>query len=312
MAAERMVEPRMGVEPCARPHDRALAEVAARQHGVVARQQLLSLGLSRQAIGVRRERRQLHPLHRGVYAVGYATVTRHGRWMAATLAGGPGTVLSHRSAAAVWGILPYDGVPEITTERRLLTREGLTLHSADIPLDERTHDDGIPVTTVPRTLLDLAAVVPPRRLERALHEAEVLRLADALSLPDLLARHPGRRRAAALRALLADAALGATVTRQELEHDFATLVAGAGLPRPVTNVLVEGHEVDAVWREHRLIVELDGRAVHGTRRAFEADRARDRALTIAGWRVVRITWRQLHRDGPALTKDLHRLLHPLG
>ena len=231
--------------------------------------------------------------------------------MAATFAGGPGAVLSHRSAAALWGILPWDGAVEVTSGRRLLPRDGLILHSSHLPPDERTLLDGIPVTTVPRTLLDLAAVVTPRRLERALHEAEVLRLADPLSLSDLLARHPGRRGAAALNAILADAALGTTVTRQELEHDFSALVAEAGLPRPVTNVAVEGHEVDALWREERLIVELDGRAAHGTRRAFEADRARDRALTIAGWRVVRVTWRQLHHDGPALADDLRRLLHPI-
>ena len=135
----------------------------------------------------------------------------------------------------------------------------------------------------------------------------MLRLADPLSLHHLVARHPGRRGVATLRALLADAALGTTVTRQELEHVFAAFVKEAGLPRPATNVLVEGYEVDAVWRDARLIVELDGRAVHSTRRAFESDRARDRALTVAGWRVIRVTWRQLHRDRAALAGDLHRL-----
>lgn len=157
-------------------------------------------------------------------------------------------------------------------------------------------------------MLDLAAVLPPRRLERALHEAAVLRLTDPLSVEDLIARHPGRRGVATLRVLLADAALGATVTRQELEHEFAAFLEDVHLPRPATNVLIAGYEVDAVWREHRLIVELDGRAVHATRRAFEADRARDRALTVAGWRVIRVTWRQLHRDPAALAADLHRLL----
>ncbi len=141
-----------------------------------------------------------------------------------------------------------------------------------------------------------------------MHEAEVLRLTDPLSLHDLLERHRGRRGAAALRALLSDAALGATVTRQELEHAFAAFVADARLPRPAKNIRVEGYEADAVWRAQRLIVELDGSAVHGTRRAFEADRARDCALTIAGWRVIRITWRQLHRDRAALAGDLLRLV----
>ncbi|MDP9384992.1 MAG: endonuclease domain-containing protein [Actinomycetota bacterium] len=244
-----------------------------------------------------------------MYAVGHPVVSERGRWTAAVLAGGEGAVLSHRSAGASWGIVRWSGVTEITVPADRRSRAGLRVHASALPPDERTIGDGIPVTTVPRTLLDLAAVLPPARLERAVHEAEVLRLADPLSVADLLARHPGRRGSAGLRAILDDlAAAGARVTRSELEDRFLPLAAAAGLPAPLMNVCVEGFEVDCLWREHGLAVELDGRAAHATRAAFERDRARDRRLQAAGWRVIRITWRQLCHEPRAIADDLRRLL----
>jgi hypothetical protein len=168
------------------------------------------------------------------------------------------------------------------------------------------------VTTVPRTLFDLAAVVPQRQLERALNEAEVLRLGDELTLDRLLDRYPRRKGNRAVRAVLRDRREGATLTRSELEETFLGLVDAAGLPRPELNVLVEGYLVDALWRELRLVVELDGRDVHGTVAAFERDRERDRVLQVGGWRPVRITGRQMRRTRPAVIADLRRLLavHP--
>jgi hypothetical protein len=181
-----------------------------------------------------------------------------------------------------------------------------------LPLDEIGNIDGIPVTSTPRTILDLAAVVSRRQLERALNEVEVLGLTDRLSIPDLLARYPRRRGTAVLRALLADDTAVRGVSMSELEERFASLVDSYGLPRPRRNadVATGGRFflVDCLWTDARLIVELDGRVVHGTRQAFEADRERDRLLMVDGWRVIRVTWRQLRDDEARIAADLRTAL----
>jgi very-short-patch-repair endonuclease len=168
------------------------------------------------------------------------------------------------------------------------------------------------VTRVPRTLLDLAAVLDYRGVERAMNEAEVQGHTDPLSLPALLARYPRRRGIAAIRALLAERRIGTRVTKSELEERFLRFLAGRGLPMPELNasIAVRGGfaEVDCLWRSFRLVAELDGRAVHGTAAAFERDRARDRALGAAGWRVIRITWRQLIEEQGELAEDLGAML----
>jgi hypothetical protein len=233
--------------------------------------------------------------------------------MAAVLAAGPGSVLSHWSAAALWGIRPDAGLlVDVTTRRPLRSRRGLRIHRSILPKDEVTAQDGIPVTTPPRTILDLAAVANRRTVERVIEQARVLELWDRLSLPDLLARHPRRRGTSVVRQILADESLGSTVTVNDLEEDFLALVDRAGLPRPQMNMsfhMGDRHiDPDAIWRKQRLIVELDGRATHGTPKAFESDRARDRALQVAGWRVVRITWRQLYKEPEQLARDLRALL----
>jgi very-short-patch-repair endonuclease len=233
--------------------------------------------------------------------------------MAAVLAGGEGAVLSHRSAAALWGVrFAHGSRIEVTAPCRPRSRSVLQFHVARLPSDEVTVQRRIPVTTVPRTILDLAAVVDRHQVERAVNEAEVLRLFDALSLRDLIERYPRRAGVAALKAILAGAALGLAITRSELEERFLAFLEEARLPRPAMNVTleVEGHrfEVDCVWHETRLIVELDGHATHATFASFESDRRRDRLLQAAGWRVVRVTWRQLHEDPAALAADLGRLI----
>ena len=291
--------------------DRPIADLAARQHGVVTRSQLAAIGLGRGAIQLRLARGRLHPLYRGVYAVGHTVLTNEGGWMAAVLAGGSGAVLSHRSAAAHWGIRPSDARNvEVTSARRRCSRPGLSFYRSYLPLDEVTTHAGIPVTTVPRTLLDLAAVVPPGQLNRAVNEAGIRRLWDPLSLPHLLERHPRRGGAAAIRAVIEHANAG--ITHSDLEDLFADFLDHWGLPRPRTNVWlhVAGGwiEADCVWQEHRLIVELDSHTYHATRSAFENDRARDRALIAAGWRVMRITWRHLQDEPEALTRDLRASL----
>lgn len=234
--------------------------------------------------------------------------------MAAVLAGGPEVVLSHRSAAVLWGLLTarYERV-EVTSPRSARSRGWIERHHARLCTDEITRRRGIPVTTVSRTLLDLAVVVPADALERAMRESEVLRLPHRPALNLLLARHPGRRGSRAIETCLRRLErLPAGVTRSSLEDVFVSFLDRAGLPQPERNVRfnVGGGriEADCLWRKQQLIVELDGHAAHGTRAAFESDRERDRLLQAAGWKVVRITWRQLHDEPAATVVDLRRLL----
>jgi very-short-patch-repair endonuclease len=291
------------------PQDRAIGGLAERQHGVVSRAQLSELGLGDGAIEHRMRLGRLRPVHRGVYTIGHRLLTQDGRWMAAVLTYGPHAVLSHRAAAALWGMRGGARV-EVTLPGGRRGRDGIQVHRSVLPADERTTHRGIPTTTVPRTLLDLSAVVTKRHLRGALREAEHLRLSDPLSLHDLIARNPHRPGLKAIKALLAEASVGARIIRSELEERFQDFLVRAGLPLPQTNVVIEGYEVDCVWREQRLIVELDGHASHSPTHAFELDRARDRRLEAAGWRVIRITWRQLEQEAELVEADLRRLLQP--
>jgi hypothetical protein len=201
---------------------------------------------------------------------------------------------------------------DVTRPTAARRRPGIVPHRASLPADERTVVDGIPVTTVPRTVLDLAAVGTRRQVERALNEVEVRRLTDELSIPHLLARYPRRRGTSVLRALLAEGAESRGVTKRQLEERFTAFVDAYSLPQPRRNadIAVRGRffNVDCLWPEPRLIVELDGRATHGTQRAFESDRERDRLLLATGWRVVRVTWRQLRDDPVAIAADLRTAL----
>ncbi len=289
-----------------------MARLATDQNGVVSRRQLSEIGVGRGAIDRWLDRRRLHPIHAGVYAVGHGALTPEGRWTAAVLAGGPGAVLSHRSAAALWRVLPDPGaLIEITAPSQRRT-PGLCVHRRRLPLDEITSRGGIATTSVPRTLFDLAAVVPRARVERAVNEAEVRRLTDPLSLDVLVQRNRGRRGVAVIRLILDQRRIGAGVTRSRLEERFLAFVDDAGLPRPQTNAGVQlgGRwvECDCVWRAQRVVVELDGHAFHATRDAYERDRIRDRELSAAGWQVVRVTWHQLERAPEALAADLWTLL----
>lgn len=305
----------MGDETDVHPHmcgsssgsrDRALARLAGRQHGVVARTQMVACGFGHRAIERMVTSGRLHLLHRGVYAVGHRLLTRESRFMAATLA--TGGILSHRSAGVLHRVVVYDGPIEVTTAAERRSRTGIVCRCSALPPDERTVIGGIPVTTSPRTLLDLAAVLPERRLQRAVNEAERLRLTDALSVPDLLARYPRRRGTAKLCAI---ESRGGEVTRSVLEDRFLVLVERFDLPRPSMNATRSGYEVDAIYPSARLIVELDGRAVHTTRLTFDEDRERDRRLAVQGWRVVRLTDHHLKTQAAAIARDLRVLLgHP--
>jgi very-short-patch-repair endonuclease len=299
---EAAIEHLTGVESSARVKDRAMASLAHRQHGVVARRQLLALGMGRGAVRERIRRGQLNEVFRGVYVFGVRRINRRGRWMAAVLAAGEGAVLSHRSAARFWHLMPVAAEwPEVTCPSgRVVRREKIVSHETALRDDEWLVEDGIPVTSPIRTIFDLAAVVDQRMLERALHEAEVQGVTDRVSLPMLLERYPGRRGARTLRALLASREPVA-ITRNEFEEAFLALIDAHGLPRPRMNadLALRGRffEIDALWERQRLAVELDGRGVHGTRKRFESDRQRDRILVAGGRKTMRVTWRQL-RDEP--------------
>ena len=221
--------------------------------------------------------------------------------------------MSHRSAAELWGLISGFTAPiHITASSGRRQRKGLQFHRPQCPDDERTQVDGIPVTTVPRTILDCAPTMTERRLERLINEADVLRLYDHLSLPTLLDRYPRRHGSRALWVALTKRNAGSTFTRSDLEELLIELADELGLRRPETNVVleIEGEtfEIDALWRAERVAVELDSREFHLTPLAFERDRRRDRKLSAAGWRPVRITWRQITEERHAVGRDLGAML----
>jgi very-short-patch-repair endonuclease len=287
------------------PLDAVVARLAARQHGVVTRAQLVGLGLGTSAIDERVQRGRLHRVHRGVYKVGYPGLTRNGRFMAAVLASGEGAALSHLSAAVLWGILQdRGGRVQVTaaTRRRV---KGVVVHEGALE-GERIRRQGVVVTTVGRTLVDLADVVPRRTLERALDEAEYLRL----DRTGLAPRH-GRSGSGLLTSVLAVHTPGSTRTRSELEELFLALCDDQGLRRPEVNVGIEGYECDFVWRHAGLVVETDGGAAHGTTRARERDPIRDAELQLAGWVVIRVTWVRLLNRPEEVADQVRRALAPV-
>lgn len=288
--------------------------LGAHQHGVVARQQLLRLGLGEDAIDHRLRSGRLVKIEPGVYALGHVELRREGHMLGVVLRYGDKAAVSHRSAAAVWGIRPWSGAfVELTLPGRGGTkkRPGRLLHrSGDLPSHELAVERGIPTTTLPRTLLDLAAVVPPHHLRRAVERAEQAELFDLRELWRVLDAHPGRPGRRPLMDLLADFRdHGDTVTRSDLEAIMLQICLDYGLPRPQVNRYDGVRESDFRWPSHRLIVEVDSWIFHGrTRRAFDDDRARDRALLREGWRVARFTDRQILTDRAGIARELAALL----
>lgn len=227
--------------------------------------------------------------------------------MAAVLASGPRALLSHRAAGALWEIAPYEGVwIDVTTPTHQRTRRPLARHTSPLPPDDCAICDGIPVTGVARTLLDLAEISDRRRVELAIGRADKLGLFDLRAIEALCARSHGRHGLANLTEALAQFLPDSV--RSPLEYDLLAFCRDHGLPLPEVNVIVAGHEVDAAWVEARLIVELDSYEHHRGRAAFERDRIRDAELKLAGWEVIRITWRRLHDHPAAVASLLHRLL----
>jgi very-short-patch-repair endonuclease/predicted transcriptional regulator of viral defense system len=278
--------------------DQRVAGLATRQHGVVATRQLAALGLSQRAVSHRAAVGRLHRVHRGVYAVGHPVLTVNGRRMAAVLAAGPEAVLSHASAAALWEIRPTSATRIDVIVRSAAGRgrpPGLRIHrTPTLQANEVTEHHGMRVTTPARTLLDLAATLTRRALERALDEAEIKQLYDRASLDALARTHAGERGAGRLQQAL-DEDGDPTLTDSELEELMLALCREHQLERPTPRAWVAGLRVDFLFAASRLVVETDGYRYHRTRRAFERDRERDAILARAGYRTLRFTHRQMTR-----------------
>jgi very-short-patch-repair endonuclease len=276
--------------------DVRIAELASRQHGVVSRRQLMALGASPELIRQRLSRRLLVRVHAGVYTVGHPLLSLRGRYLAAVLACGDNAVLSHLAAGALLDLRPLPSGPiDVTIPRGgSRRRAGLAVHTTrSLDPEEVTAHDGIPCTTPARTLVDMAAIVTARVLDRALERSLVLNLFDLTGVEAAIGRANGRRGVGTLRRMVARMSDAPPFLRSELERRFLALVRKGRLQMPVVNGLIAGHEVDFHWPKQRLIVETDGRSTHDTTHAFERDRRRDLQLELAGWHVIRIGWRQV-------------------
>jgi very-short-patch-repair endonuclease len=283
--------------------DREIAALADRQHGVVAAWQLISLGLTHDDIRYRARIGRLHRIHRGVYAVGYRTLTAKGHRMAAVLAYGPDAVLSHQTAAAHWGIGQPSWKIDVTTPHGSGGRKGIRAHRARLHPEDITVHDGIRITSVARTILDLAALRDHTGLTHLVEDADRAERFDLRALDRAIARRPRARGVRRLEAVLADYR-GTADTRSKLERNFRSLIAKAGLPEPQFNVVVAGLSVDVFWPQWRLVVELDSRRYHSSPSAFENDRIRDATLQKAGFRVLRVTWKRLEHDPAGVLADI--------
>jgi len=282
---------------------------------LVSLEQLQGLGLSRSTVQKRVEIGALHRVYHGVFAAGHSNMNLTRRWMAAVLTGGPDAVLSHRSAAALWGIRDDDRplVDVTAPNRRGRIPRGIDAHrDGSLQPVDRTTLHGIPCTGVERTLLDLAAVVPIWELRKAISEAEVLRLFDHRRMRSLIKRSRGRRGVARLRMVMDEIRPETKRTRSEMEREFLRLCERANLPRPEVNVSlrVSGRtqKPDFLWRDVGLILEADSRTYHDTDSAFQVDRRREQRFQLAGWSVSHCTWEQIFQEPAALTRTVRGLL----
>jgi very-short-patch-repair endonuclease len=279
--------------------------LVTRQHGVVTRRQLLALGYGPQAIAHRMERGVLHPVWRGVYAVGRPDLTRHGTWLAAVLACGPHAVLSHESAAALWEMRVertraiHVSVPGGIVRRRrgIVVHRRSTLQGVDV-----TRQRGIPVTSPAATLIDLAVRLPDGQIERAINEADRLGLTDPDALRARLVGTAGRRGAPRLRRILDRRTFA--LTDSELERRFLPIARAAGLPLPETGRRVHGFKVDFYWPDLGLIVETDGLRYHRTPEQQTSDHRRDQVHAAADLVPLRFTHAQIAHDSPHVERTL--------
>ena len=260
---------------------------------MVTSAQMLAVGLTKDGVRRRVLARRLFALYRGVYAVGHMALTPKSRLIAAVYACGPNAVASHRAAGALHGLVTAGRI-EVSTSRGCRPKPGLDLHtSRGIGEEDRTHVDGIPATSVARTLVDLADVLTEERLAKAVHRAEVLRVFDLRALDAARARAGGRKGRHRLNRVLAAYQPEPHFLRSHAERRLKRLCRKHHLPLPSFNAVVEGHELDAYWPEARFALEVDGAETHNTTSAFHSDRRRDRALAARGIQVNRVTWPDL-------------------
>jgi hypothetical protein len=276
--------------------DVQVARLATGQHGVVTARQLNACGIDGGAIGVRVARGQLHPLFRGVYAVGHDALTRTASCFAGVLACGDGAVLSHHAAAAHLGLLAWDDRDPQVTVPRAGGRgiRGIRVHRCGLDPRDIWTRESIRVTCPARTILDVAATMPAKQLRRMVRQAQAEQRVNVRQLLDVLHRHPRQRGAAKLRCVIAD---GATPTRSDHEDLVLDLVTQAGIERPELNpkLHLDGRDIfpDMLWRNHRLVIECDGRRWHSDPLTRQNDADKQAILEAHGYRVLRITWQQV-------------------
>lgn len=296
--------------------DAHIAALAFEQHGVVSLAQLVAIGLSPSAVRDRVASGRLHHIHRGVYAVGHARLTREGRWMAAVLACGRGSLLSHGSAGKLLGLAPWSTAAiHVTAPGRTGRRHaGIRAHhSTTLRQEDRVFVNGIPCTGWARTIIDIGALGPRRRAEIALDRAETLRVFDLVELNGALAAAGRRAGAGVVRSLLSEYGIGETELEESLEEEFFALLARHGIPRPRTNewmrIGAEWIRADFWWPEARLIVEVDGYANHGTRRGFRSDRRRDRNVALnSDIAVLRFEHYEVRNRSAQVAAEVTRML----
>jgi very-short-patch-repair endonuclease len=276
-----------------------IAAIAAKQHGNITRAQMLAAGLGDDTVDSWLRRGRLYQLHRGVYALGHLALPPLGAQMAAVLACGEAALLSHSSAAHVWGLRPrpMDGIVEVTVMgTHVRGRRGIKVHrtAALDPLDARLHQN-IPITAPGRALLEIAPELTTRELERALDEAFVRKLTTRSEVAAVLARYPRQRGSAILQELI-DARRSTARTNSGGEEAFLRLIREAGLPRPRVNAKIGRWVADFYWPEQGVVVEIDGHDFHSSRTALERDHRKDLDLQDAGLRVLRFSGRQVSRE----------------
>jgi very-short-patch-repair endonuclease len=290
-----------------------IARLAGRQHGVVARRQLLAKGVTAREIDRRVESERLHVIHRGVYLVGHRAAPELAYETAALLAVGAKAVLSHESAAYLHTLLPHPARPVHVSVigRALPKRSDIHIHrTSTLRRADVTRHEGLAVTRPARTILGLSATRTPDELEAVVAEGMRRLRVPERALRDQLNRHPGARGTRSLRAVL-DGPAGPQFTRSKAERLLRRLLRDAGLPSPLSNEKAGPYEVDLLWPEHKLVVEFDGFRFHGDRKAFEDDRKRDAHLHSVGYLVLRITWRRLVEEPHAVIALIATMLERL-
>lgn len=293
------------------PPQRVLARIATRQHGVVSRSQIEALGVDDGFADRGVAGGHLHRIHRGVYALGHSALTERGRWMAAVLAAGEGAVLSHLSAALLWGIIDRRSelIHVLAADGGSRSRPGLAIHrTRHLPPEHRCEVDGIPVTSLHRTLLDCAALLPRKRLRYAVESADRMDLLDVRALVALCDASSGKKGAGILRRFALEQRGAGHRSKSPPETTFLRLCLAHGLPEPLVNSMLHGYEVDFYWPQARLVVEIDTYTYHRSWAQRQRDLERDADLKVRGEEVLRFTCERIERAADVVVTQVAALL----